>query len=214
MSLKFVSLLSVAVTFSLPQPVCAFGPSGADEPRFSFQISDIQTSNRMVVRLLDRFNANDSASIRSLATDQFSSGVPEEMFRGMVQQIHSVGTLSNPELVLDLVEQRHYRLTAKQVGQPDRKIVMIIGVESSKKYFNLGFERYVEPIARAKPFATDNRKKTTAAAAVQFAIDRYVKQFKPVGISIGVFSEGKESFYNYGEVKAGTNHLPTSHSIY
>jgi CubicO group peptidase (beta-lactamase class C family) len=212
MNTKFLGQLGVvlAISFSFSGIASGFHQTTLTQSN----VSDVQTANRMVRRLVELFNANDHDTIRSLATDQFSDGIPKQTFQGMIQQIHSLGILSSPELILDLGEQRHYRLTVKQDGKPDIKIVMVIGVESVKKYFSLGFERYDEPIVRAKPFATDNRKKTATDRAVQLAIDRYIKQFRPVGISIAVFRQGKESFYNYGEVTAGKNQLPTSQSTY
>ena len=215
MSLKFAgSGVAAAIFFSHAKPAFPANQTSVKELMATSQVSDLKTSNRLVERIVGLFNANDFTSIRSLATNQFSSGIPKKKFQAMVQQIHSLGTISNPELILDLGEQRQYRLTVKNDAQPDRKIVMIIGVESAKKYFSLGFERYSEPIVRGKPFATDNRKKTLSDASVQLAIDRYIKQFKPVGISIGIYSQGKESFYNYGEVKADTNHLPSFQTIF
>lgn len=190
------------------------GSRGANRDKRQNSIADVSASNRLANTVTDLFNKGDVEGIRSLSTPEFLKGIPEAAFKGLVERVQSLGTMNQPELILDLGEQRHYKITVKREGQPDRQLLLVLGAESDKKYFSLGLEPYREPTPLTKAFATDNRQKSVLDRAVQAAVARYVGQSKPIGLSIAVFDEGKESFFNYGETATGNNVLPTSKSIY
>lgn len=68
--------------------------------------------------------------------------------------------------------------------------------------------------AQAKKIATDNRLTTDLDKMVQKEAVVYMQDPARVGISIGIFKDGKSYFYNYGTTEIGKSELPTSKSLY
>ncbi|OON66436.1 hypothetical protein B0919_21610 [Hymenobacter sp. CRA2] len=71
-----------------------------------------------------------------------------------------------------------------------------------------------QPNARATPLPTDNRRQTALDRAVDRAATLYLQHPEAAGLSIGVYWQGKQYFYNYGEVEKGTGRLPTARTFY
>jgi CubicO group peptidase (beta-lactamase class C family) len=61
---------------------------------------------------------------------------------------------------------------------------------------------------------TDNRQRTALDVAVQQAATAYMQQPAAVGLSIALYKNGKQYFYNYGEVEQGSGRLPTANTFY
>ncbi|MBO9690138.1 serine hydrolase [Chryseobacterium sp.] len=68
--------------------------------------------------------------------------------------------------------------------------------------------------AQSKKVATDNRLTTDLDKMVQKEALVYMQDPSRVGLSIGVFKDGKSYFYNYGTTELGQQQLPTSKSLY
>ncbi|MBP1167807.1 CubicO group peptidase (beta-lactamase class C family) [Chryseobacterium sp. PvR013] len=68
--------------------------------------------------------------------------------------------------------------------------------------------------AQAKKIATDNHLTTELDKMVQKEALAYMQDPARVGLSIGVFKDGKSYFYNYGTTEIGKAELPTSKSLY
>jgi CubicO group peptidase (beta-lactamase class C family) len=66
----------------------------------------------------------------------------------------------------------------------------------------------------AAPTRTDNRQRTALDAAVHQAAVAYMQQPAAVGLSIALYKNGKQYFYNYGEVEKGSGRLPTATTYY
>lgn len=66
----------------------------------------------------------------------------------------------------------------------------------------------------AAPARTDNRQRTALDAAVQQAATAYMQQPAAVGLSIALYKNGQQYFYNYGEVEKGSGRLPTPTTYY
>jgi CubicO group peptidase (beta-lactamase class C family) len=71
-----------------------------------------------------------------------------------------------------------------------------------------------QPNAHATPALTDNRLQTPLDAAVHRAATLYMQHPDAAGLSIGIYQQGKLSFYNYGEVEKGSGRLPTATTFY
>ncbi|MDQ0593215.1 D-alanyl-D-alanine-carboxypeptidase/D-alanyl-D-alanine-endopeptidase [Chryseobacterium ginsenosidimutans] len=65
-----------------------------------------------------------------------------------------------------------------------------------------------------KKIPTDNPMKTELDKLVQKEASVYMENPARVGISIGIFKDGKSYFYNYGTTELGKSELPTSKSVY
>ena len=66
----------------------------------------------------------------------------------------------------------------------------------------------------AAPARTDNRQRTALDAAVQQVATAYMQQPAAVGLSIALYKNGQQYFYNYGEVEKGSGRLPTPTTYY
>lgn len=60
----------------------------------------------------------------------------------------------------------------------------------------------------------DNKLKSKVDLAVQKAAHTYMNDKRTVGLSIGIYKDGKTYMYNYGETKKGYKKLPTKETIY
>jgi CubicO group peptidase (beta-lactamase class C family) len=65
-----------------------------------------------------------------------------------------------------------------------------------------------------KSLLSDNQLKTKLDSAVDKGARIYMDTPNTVGISIGIYKDGKAHTYNYGEVKKGTGKLPTADNFY
>ncbi|WP_183562304.1 serine hydrolase domain-containing protein [Mucilaginibacter sp. SP1R1] len=65
-----------------------------------------------------------------------------------------------------------------------------------------------------QPLPSDNRLKTRLDSAVDQGARHYMDTPNTVGLSIGIYKNGKTYTYNYGEVKKGSRQLPTAYSFY
>jgi CubicO group peptidase (beta-lactamase class C family) len=63
-------------------------------------------------------------------------------------------------------------------------------------------------------YLSDNKKESSFDSLVDKLVKDHMQSPQNCGLSIGVFNNGKESFYNYGEVKRGSKTLATSSTIY
>lgn len=66
----------------------------------------------------------------------------------------------------------------------------------------------------SKHIPTDNRLKNPVDSAVQLVVGDYTHNSNFIGISIGVYKNGQQFTYNYGEIKKGSNILPRSNDLY
>lgn len=65
-----------------------------------------------------------------------------------------------------------------------------------------------------KTLLSDNRLKNKIDSAVDKGARIYMDTPNTVGLSIGIYKDGKEYTYNYGEVKRGSGKLPNADNFY
>ncbi len=65
-----------------------------------------------------------------------------------------------------------------------------------------------------KKALTDNPLKNPVDAVVEQAAQQFMAVPQAVGLSIGIFKDGRTYVYNYGTVEKGSQQLPTSQTIY
>ncbi|HEU4609625.1 MAG TPA: serine hydrolase domain-containing protein, partial [Chitinophagaceae bacterium] len=61
---------------------------------------------------------------------------------------------------------------------------------------------------------SDNPLRTRLDSLVDQRVQRYFRDGKSVGLSIGIVEKGATHFYNYGETQAGNKQLPDKHTIF
>lgn len=60
----------------------------------------------------------------------------------------------------------------------------------------------------------NNRKENFIDSVVHQVASAHIRNKNAVGISIGIFKDGKQYSYHYGEIKKGSGKLPQNSSIY
>jgi Beta-lactamase len=177
-------------------------------------IARIKIANAMAVWVVSLLNRGDFVGIKALLTDDFMKGDASEQLSRLVAGVHALGTLTKPELILDITEQRHYLVRVKRVDKPERLLLLVLGVESAAKCFSIGLAPYKTPAPSPVAGGTDNPRKSATDTAVQATVERYTGQNSPAGIAIATLYRGQERYYNYGEVVRGGKVLPTSRTIF
>lgn len=66
----------------------------------------------------------------------------------------------------------------------------------------------------SRRISTDNRLKNYVDSAVQLAVGNHTRDSNFIGISIGIYKDGRQFTYNYGEIKKGSHVLPGSNDLY
>ena len=180
----------------------------------SEHLASVQDSNRLAAKIVDHFNLDDAAGIQSMALPEFFRTMPRDRFPGLIHQVNGLGTLLSPSLVLDLGEERQYRITIKKDGKPGRSISMILGAESDSSFFFLSLGPYSEKLAPTKIWLSDNHGSSVVEKAIKDATQHYLEKFAPAGVSIGVIDAGRKTFVNYGNSSMEGWKMPTSQTVY
>lgn len=61
---------------------------------------------------------------------------------------------------------------------------------------------------------TGNKLKSNVDLAVQKSARQFMDDKRAVGLSVGIYKDGRTYTYNYGATKKGTGKLPTEHTLY
>ncbi|RYG32674.1 class A beta-lactamase-related serine hydrolase [bacterium] len=183
-------------------------------PTAGAEIGNLAEANKVAARLVELFNGGDAPGVSAQAEPEYLEAVGKERLSGLVQRVHSMGTLSAPKLVVDLGEQRQYRVVLARKEQPDLVLLLKLGVGRDGKLFALGLDPEKPSVVRTEPLATDNPGKNGWDKAVQAAVARFAEKNSTVGISVAVAQGNRQAFYNYGEVESGVGVIPTPRTVY
>jgi CubicO group peptidase (beta-lactamase class C family) len=87
-------------------------------------------------------------------------------------------------------------------------------IDKAGKFNGFGFKLHTESAIKTEKALTDNRLITPLDSAVDKVISAYIQTQGNVGVSAGVFYNGRNYFYNYGEREKGSKELPNQHTLY
>lgn len=90
----------------------------------------------------------------------------------------------------------------------------LFSLDGQEKFNTLALQPYQEDAVKAAKVPSDNSLKTHLDSVIDKMLSTYIQVKGNVGLSAGVYYKGKDYYYNYGEVKRGGAHLPTSHTRY
>ncbi|MGZ3900476.1 MAG: serine hydrolase domain-containing protein [Bacteroidia bacterium] len=95
------------------------------------------------------------------------------------------------------------------------ELLMKINVDSTGLIELLQFLPYQGmPKLKITAYGTDNKKLNKQDSLIDRLVIDYMQSPQNCGLSIGIYNNGKEYFYNCGETKRATKVLPTSSTIY
>ena len=66
----------------------------------------------------------------------------------------------------------------------------------------------------SKSVQTDNKQTANIDKVVHISVQKFLSDSSRVGLSIGIYLNGKEFFFNYGSTEKENQILPTSRTIY
>jgi CubicO group peptidase (beta-lactamase class C family) len=157
---------------------------------------------RTTVRLINEKKA-DSAYL--LAGDAFRKQIDANAWKNILEK--SIYPLTPfTELLYISSNQKINRYKSGQFQ-------FLIGLDQQDKLETFLVEPYREVVADKK-FNSDNPLKSRLDSAVNLPLSAYMRNKGNVGLSVGVYYQGKDHYYNYGETKAGNMQLPTNHNLY
>ena len=87
-------------------------------------------------------------------------------------------------------------------------------IDKQGKFNTIAVQPYVEDPIKTIKVVSDNKLATHLDTVVNKLLSTYMQTRGNVGVSIGVYYQGKDYFYNFGETKQGSNHLPANNTFY
>ena len=73
---------------------------------------------------------------------------------------------------------------------------------------------WVQAQSLSNSVSTDNKQTNNVETLVHNSVHRFLSDSSRVGLSIGIYANGKEFFFNYGSTQKEKQILPTSKTIY
>lgn len=70
------------------------------------------------------------------------------------------------------------------------------------------------PKTKITDYLSDNKKSTSMDSLVDKMVSNYMQSPQNCGLSIALYKDGREYFYNYGEIKRNTKSIPSANTIY
>lgn len=175
------------------------------------QTTDLKTHNIVKDSIVAKFNRQDFKGIYDMADSSFKAAVSEKDLVEFLKSYAILGKVKNNSLLKqDKGDNILYRLQCAR-----KSMALTLGVTNAKSFTNFGLDLYRLPAERTRTnFASNNPMQTSLDSAVQKAVTGYMNNKNVSGISVGVIKEGNMYSYHFGEVKKGTNQLPTNNTIY
>jgi CubicO group peptidase (beta-lactamase class C family) len=176
----------------------------------SAQISTTATYKLVNDSAIARYNRNDFEGIYNLGNEWFRVNIDKEYCINRFRENKAVtGKILSSRLTDDLGLVKHF----EWIGE-NKNLNFEMRVEDGcLKLFDLSnFVRQAsDPV---KAIRTDNPLKTHLDSIVQKYALIYMSDARSVGLSIGIYKDGKKHIYSYGERRKDSGILPNDSSIY
>ncbi|KAA9327153.1 beta-lactamase family protein [Hymenobacter busanensis] len=198
------NLIRVAAALPLAALGLSSTASQAQTPRFA---SFAQFNDTLVAR----FNRGDFKSMEAYSSPALQKIEAAGAMSGYLKGLQAkTGRIVATELLADKPNSHVFAWRGEKQNLRVRWVSAVPG--SLDNYFISDF--IAQPNARTAPVRTDNRRQTPLDRAVDHAAALYMQHPDAAGLSIGVYWQGKQYFYNYGEVEKGSGRLPTARTYY
>jgi CubicO group peptidase (beta-lactamase class C family) len=180
-------------------------------PLLYAQDSDIKNSLQLDDSLLSRFNRGDFKGMYQFENPELKKKDPEE---GFVSYFTHLLTETGRILSAKFLRRKGSHVFFEWFGEKKNERVEILTSAQGiiDDYFLSDF--IVQPNARTGSLKSDNPLKNRLDSAVHEAASVYMSDPKSIGLSIGIYQNGKTFCYDYGEQKKGIGVLPTPDNEY
>lgn len=179
----------------------------------SCQSKTVDTQTDSVIKLAIHYlNTNKPDSFYQLTDQKFKTQVTSGFWASYYKQkLSTMLPLTNLTFITRNDSASQYKVYGKI------PLNCYIGLDKEGKIDNFNFTPYQDGIKHAvkeKKALTDNKLITKLDSTVDQAISNYIQTYGNVGLSAGIFYNGKSYYYNYGERKKGSEKLPDQHTVY
>jgi CubicO group peptidase (beta-lactamase class C family) len=157
-------------------------------------------------KVINLINHKQADSAYQLAGDYYKSKVSLAKWRDYARFIFTVTPLPPAVFIKSNDGINQYAMRSYQFA--------FGAVDKVGKFNAIGFTFYSESAVKTEKALTDNKLISPLDDTVNHVISTYIQTKGNVGVSVGVFYNGKNFFYNYGERKKGSNQLPDQHTLY
>ncbi|MDJ1481784.1 serine hydrolase domain-containing protein [Cytophagaceae bacterium YF14B1] len=161
--------------------------------------------------IVAQFNRSDFKAIYSFADTAFSNHITEDQLTGFLRGLKNNGNILNSMLVADSANGRKYFHTEFSI----RDMLMVLKVNTRQKFTTFGFYHQPPTLLTTTPQVNSNNPgKTFLDKSIDSIAREYFRNPKATALSIGVFKNGKQYTYHYGETKKGIGTLPKEETQY
>ncbi len=172
-----------------------------------------QKTDSVFKQVKKQFNAQQADSLYALTGADLKKALIIEAFRNIANnQLFPLGAIKQSTLISF---ENNKIATYKLVFSTGTVLQLLMSLDDEDKLQIFLFKPYKEPVG-SKPalVATTNPLKTASDKKVDSVARIYIQKANTVGLSIGVFKDGKITTYNYGETALGNGKLPTANTIF
>ncbi len=158
------------------------------------------------------YNQKKFIDIYALCSPEFKNVIKEKDFFNFLN--NNVFTpYSNMERNEYLNKEKDYHTFISHFKNGD--LLMNININTLNQIEFLQFLPHQSmPVFKVLNYLYDNKKQTALDSLIDKTVTDYIQSPQNCGLSIGIFDNGKEYFYNYGEVKRNSKTLSTQNTIY
>jgi CubicO group peptidase (beta-lactamase class C family) len=175
-----------------------------------------QTSKSKVIEAAEQikslYNEKKFSDIYKKLSPEFKSKTKEQDFVDLLTNdvFFSYSSLENNEY-LNEDKERYSFISHFKKGD----LRMNISLNDKNEINLFQFVPYqTMPKLKILNYPGDNKKQTPLDTLVDRIVTDYMQSPQNCGLSIGIYQNGKDNFYNYGEIKRNTEILSTPNTIY
>jgi CubicO group peptidase (beta-lactamase class C family) len=174
--------------------------------------SSQQQKDDSVCRLVKKyFNEKSVEKLYQLTGTEFQKQISPENFKSIAENnLFPLGEMKEP-----LFEKNLNGVSFYKAVFASNSFFLLVGLDSTGKMRAFGFQPYKDEKAIKNyrpPFS--NPLVTALDSIVDTIAGSYSKQLNTVGLSIGIWREGRTYFYGYGETAKGNKTIPDSATIF
>jgi len=172
---------------------------------------DLQTDS--VLKLAIHYlNTNKPDSFYQLTDQTYRKQVTPDFWASFYKKkLSTVLPLAN----LTFIARNDSASQYKVYGKIPLNCYIRLDKQSKIEIFNFTlYQDGTKPAVKGKKALTDNKLISKLDSTVDQAISAYIQTYGNVGVSAGIFYNGRSYYYNYGEHKKGSEILPDQHTIY
>ncbi|MFY7901175.1 MAG: serine hydrolase domain-containing protein, partial [Chitinophagaceae bacterium] len=174
----------------------------------NFSIKEKQT-DVVAKQLINYLNKKQTDSAYLLASSNFKQRVNTSTWKNICEkQLYGLLPFTNLEYKVTKAGIMKYKMIGVVPFQ------LLINTDSTDKFVVFAIQPYQEEAKKKIAAKTDNSKANRIDIIVDSLTSDYINTEGNVGVSVAVYINNKEYYYNYGETKMNNQQLPTNRSLY